>query len=97
MLKRRPPLTTLGTRLTSTRVSSKFSFDASILAISLLAALEIQTYFTSPLSESGHSSMIGITTTVKDHLTYALLFGSLRNQLANFTGQSYFTIIGNCG
>src|SRR6266567_8153772 len=33
MLKRRPPLTTLETRLTSTTVSSRFSFEASILAI----------------------------------------------------------------
>src|SRR5579875_2075205 len=36
MLKRRPPWTTLETRLTSTTVSSRFSFEASILAIVLL-------------------------------------------------------------
>src|SRR5579883_87280 len=33
MLKRRPPLTTFETRLTFTTVSSRFSFEASILGI----------------------------------------------------------------
>src|SRR5258708_7578776 len=95
MLKRRPPLTTLETRLTWTTVSSRFSFEASILGILLLAALKFQAYFTSAFCKSGHSSMIGIATTVKDNTTDILFFRTLGKKLAHLTSSGYFSIMCN--
>src|SRR5258708_32926312 len=94
MLKRRPPLTTLETRLTWTTVSSRFNFEASILGILLLAALKFQAYFTSAFCKSSHSSMIGITTTVKDNTTDILFFRTLGNNFAYLTSSGYIAIIG---
>src|SRR5579859_1674079 len=96
MLNRRPPLTTLETRLTSTTVSSRFSFEASILAISLLAALETQANFTSAFSECGDRSMIGIATTVKDNATHTLFLRTLGNQFAYFARDCHLAIAGDC-
>src|ERR1700738_577236 len=95
MLKRRPPLTTLETRLTWTTVSSRFSFEASILGILLLAALKFQAYFTSAFCKSGHSSMIGIATTVKDNTTDILFFRTLGNKFTHLTSSGYFSIMCN--
>src|SRR5436309_2802902 len=92
MLNRRPPFTTLETRVTSTTVSSRFSFAASILAISLLAPLEIQARFTGTFSQRCYSSMVGITATIKDNANDTLFFGTTTDQLTHLTGYSYLTV-----
>src|SRR5579883_1052823 len=95
MLKRRPPLTTLATRLTWTTVSSRFNFEASILAILLLAALKFEAGLSSPFGQRRHSSMIGVAATIKDHLADAFFFCALSDQLAYFTGQRDLAVVGN--
>src|SRR5690242_11584947 len=93
MLNRRPPFTTLETRVTSTTVSSRFSFAASILAISLLAPLEIQARFTGPFGQRCHSPMVGIAATIKDNASDALFFGTTTDQLPHLTGYGYLTVV----
>src|SRR5947209_7957077 len=93
MLNRRPPFTTLETRVTSTTVSSRFSFAASILAISLLAPLEIQARFTSTFGQRCYSSMVSIAATVKDNASDPLLFGTTTDQLTHLAGYSDLTVV----
>src|ERR1700737_3488153 len=95
MLKRRPPLTTLETRRTCTTVSSRFSFDASILGIFSPRGLKFQADFTSAFCKRSHAPMIGVATTIKDDPTDTFFFRALRNQLANFTRQRHFAVIRN--
>src|SRR6202030_817827 len=95
MLKRRPPLTTLETRRTCTTVSSRFSFDASILGIFSPRGLEFQADFTSAFCKRSHAPMIGVATTIKDDPTDTLFFGALSNQLADFTRQRHLVIVRN--
>src|SRR5439155_10118853 len=96
MLKCRPPLTTLETRLTCTTVSSRFSFEASILGILSPSGLETQAYFTSAFCQRSHAPMIGITASIKDDLTDTFVFGALGNQFTHFTSKRYFPIVGDC-
>src|SRR5205823_4688501 len=96
MLKCRPPLTTLETRLTCTTVSSRFSFEASILGILSPSGLETQAYFTSAFCQRSYAPMIGIAASIKDDLTDTFVFGALSNQFTHFTSKRYFPIIGDC-
>src|SRR5438552_10539042 len=96
MLKCRPPLTTLETRLTCTTVSSRFSFEASILGILSPSGLETQAYFTSAFCQRSHAPMIGIAASIKDDTTDTLLSGTLSNQFTHFTSKRYFPIAGDC-
>src|SRR5215470_873775 len=98
MLKRRPPLTTLETRATWTTLSSRFSFEASILAIFLpfKTALEIQADFTSAFCKGSYPPMVGIATAIKDDATDALLFSPLGNEFAHLTRDSYFAVVSDC-
>src|SRR5579859_2004329 len=97
MLKRRPPLTTLETRRTCTTVSSRFSFDASILGIFSPRGLKFQADFTSAFCKRSHAPMIGVATTIKDDPTDTFFFRALPNQLANFARQSHFVIVRDGG
>src|SRR5438034_6111989 len=99
MLKRRPPMTTLETRATWTTLSSRFSFEASILAIFLpfKTALEIQADFTSAFCKRSNSSMVGIATAIKDDAADAFLFGPLGDEFAHLTRNCYFTVVSDCG
>src|SRR5215471_5136910 len=94
--KCRPPLTTFETRLTCTTVSSRFSFEASILGILSPSGLEIQAYFTSAFCQRGHPPMIGITASIKDDPTDTFVFGTLGNQFTHLTSKRYFPIVRDC-
>src|SRR5260221_13434718 len=98
MLKRRPPLTTLETRATWTTLSSRFSFEASILAIFLpfKTALEIQADFTSAFCKGSDPPMVGIATAIKDDAADALLFGPLGNEFAHLSRNCYFAVVSDC-
>src|SRR5689334_4840631 len=93
MLKRRPPLTTLETRRTCTTVSSRFSFDASILGIFSPRGLKFQADFTSAFCKRSHAPMIGVATTIKDDPTDTFLLRPLPNQFAHFAGQSHLVVV----
>src|SRR5579859_2427498 len=93
MLKRRPPLTTLETRRTCTTVSSRFSFDASILGIFSPRGLKFQADFTSAFCKRSHAPMIGVATTIKDDPADTLFLRPLRNQFANFARQRHFVVV----
>src|SRR5690242_15147319 len=97
MLKRRPPLTTLETRRTCTTVSSRFSFDASILGIFSPRGLKFQADFTSAFCKRSHAPMIGVATTIKDDPTDTFIFRALPNQLANFARQRHFVVVRDGG
>src|SRR5690348_11630827 len=60
-------------------------------------ALEFQARLTSAFRQGSDSSMIGVTTTIKDNLTDTLFFRTLRDQLANFAGQGHLAVIRNEG
>src|SRR5215467_1687267 len=99
MLNRRPPLTTLETRATWTTLSSRLSFEASILAIfpAFQLALEIQTYFTSAFCQRCHSPMISVATAIENYTIDALFFGTLSDEFANLSCKSNFAILGDSG
>src|SRR5690349_21686231 len=97
MLKRRPPLTTLETRRTWTTVSSRFSFDASILGIFSPRGLKFQASFTSAFCQRSHAPMIGVATTIKDDPTDTFFLRALPDQLADLTRQRHFVVIRDGG
>src|SRR5579883_857530 len=112
MLKRRPPLTTFETRLTFTTVSSRFSFEASILGIfspssalcrergccaSRQGRLKLQACFTGAFGERGHTPMIGIAAAIKDHLLDPLLLRALSHQLADLAGEGDLVVVRDRG
>ena len=83
--KRRPPLTTLVTRLMATTFSSSSpSLFASIKAmLNFLLPLELQTSFTRSFSQSLHTTVVQVTTTVKYNNFDVSSLGAFCDQSSN--------------
>src|SRR6188508_872962 len=83
-LKRRPPLTTLATRLIWTTFSSRLSLVGSILAM-LVSALQVEAALAGALGERANPPVVLVTAAVEDHGLHARCLGSLRHGLAHGT------------
>src|SRR4029077_6281412 len=86
--KRRPPFTTLATRLMCTSLStnslSRSSRSRDSRATDLVLSLEFQAARAGRLGERFHAPMIKITAAVEDDLLDAFFARARRNQLADF-------------
>src|SRR6187431_3107685 len=83
-LKRRPPLTTLATRLIWTTFSSRLSLLGSILVM-LVSALQVEAALAGALGERANPPVVLVATAVEDHGRDAGGLGPLRECLANGT------------
>src|SRR5688572_9928903 len=86
-LKRRPPLTTLATRLICTTRSSSVSRAGSILGKTFSSvALEVEAGFATGIGERPDTTVVAISGAVEDDLLDARALGALGQQSANDLG-----------
>src|ERR1700680_1614651 len=88
--KRRPPLTTLATRLTWTTFSSRAIPFGPICSCLGIWALELQSCFARGVGQGFDAPVVEVTTAVEHDGVDALVFGALGDGLAHGTRALHF-------